>query len=345
MRILTLVFIVFFNFYFFYTGCLTPKESAEKKKLSDNELAAEALSGPEKHFDNFKFNPDSEYYQRVSDPPPFIMKYIRELDKKEYTSYKITKEDLEKIENSYRQLPSLLQRMLKERVLEIYFINNFMGSGMTDWLVDSGRKLYFVMYFNPITLKMNMSEWLIYKEKTCFIDDMSDMDISIDAGKKYSAFLGILLHEAVHVADYTIHITPFVEENTRILSVVNGEKIKESQFVNGTWVDIELPAGKFDFKEREKISFYGLGGSPKLKISDAVNIYAVLSSTPFVSLYGSMSWAEDLSEFLLFYHLTQKLGQPYTITVLKNGKSVYQLEPMKGPDVQKRIRLMDIFYK
>lgn len=216
---------------------------------------------------------------------------------------------------------------------------------MTDWLVDGSRNVYCVMYFNPITLKMDMSEWLTYKENTCFKKDTKDMDISINAGKKYSAFLGILLHEAVHVADYVTNITPFVEENTRALSAVKGEKINESAFVNGTWKNINLAEDKFDFKDRKKISFYGLGGGPKLKISDAVDIYKRLSAVPFVSLYGSMSWSEDLSEYLLFYHLTRKLEQPYVVTVLNNGKIVYILEPMKGEGVIKRAAFMELFYK
>jgi hypothetical protein len=345
MRVITSPIIILLFYFCFYTGCLTPKESSENKHLSDKEIVAEALKDPEKHFENFRFNPDSEFHQRVTAPPHFILNYIMELDQKDYTSYKVTKEELKIVESSVKQLPPLLRRMLKEKVIEVYFINDFLGSGMTDWVVDSGKNLYFVMYFNPITLKMDMSEWLTYKEKTCFINDIKDMDISVNAGKKYSAFLGILLHEAVHVADYSKNITPFVEENTRALSADKGEKIKESPFIKGIWKNIDTAVDKFEFKERKKISFYSLGGGPKLKISDAVDLYKQLSASPFVSLYGSLSWSEDLSEYLLFYHLTLKLGQPYIITVLKNGNAVYLLEPMKNERVKERTAFLELFYK
>ncbi len=329
----------------FNAGCLNPKEGAENKKLSDEELVAEALKGPERHFENFRFNPALEFHRRVADPPAFILKYVRELDKKEYTSYKVTEKELKIIEAAVKQLPPMLRRMLKERVLEVYFINDFLGSGMTDWLVDSAKKIYCVMYFNPVTLKMDMSEWLSYKEKTCFIMDDKDIDITVNAGNKYSAFLGILLHEAVHVADYALNITPYVEDNTRALSIVKGERIKESAFTKGIWNSLDTPAEKFDFKERRKISFYTLGGGPKLHISEAAAIYREFSATPFVSIYGSMSWAEDICEYLLFYHLTRRLGQPYVLTVLRNGNAMYTLEPMKSAAVQKRGAFMEQFYK
>ena len=56
-------------------------------------------------------------------------------------------------------------------------------------------------------------------------------------------------------------------------------------------------------------------------------MYQGLSKTPFVSLYSCQMWAEDLAEFVAFYHLHHKLGQPYSISVLKNGKTVYRYEP------------------
>lgn len=314
-------------------------------KLTDEEIVAKAVSRPEKQFGNYKFNPDLKFSERVKEPPGFIMKYVRELDQKEYTHYMPRAKELKLMDKAFTHLPPLLKRMLDERLIEIYFINDFLGSGMTDWVVDKERNIYCVMYFNPVTVKMDMSEWLTWKEMTCFIKDNKDISVQIEAGEKYSAFTGILLHEAVHVADYVKHITPCVEDNTRALSAVKGEKIQDTPFVKGTWEGLSSPVNDFDFPGRKDISFYTLGGGPKIKISDARSLYESLSRTPFTSLYGSMSWAEDVAEFLLFYHLSQKMKQPYIISVLDKGKVVYSLQPMKGAGVRERFPDMDVFYR
>lgn len=120
--IITLLFLFSINI-----GCSNAEAPAENKKLSDKEIVAGALKGPERHFENFRFNPDLEFHQRVTDPPSFIVNYIRELDQKDYTSYKITKEELKTVERSVKQLPQLLKRMLKEKSNRSLFYKRFYG--------------------------------------------------------------------------------------------------------------------------------------------------------------------------------------------------------------------------
>ncbi len=180
------------------------------------------------------------------------------------------------------------------------------------------------------------------------VDSTSSPRLAIDSRhtlKKHNAFLGILLHESTHVVDYVKNITPYTEQATKTLSRIKGEKIEKTPFIAEIWEELSLPKNRFNFKARKNVSFYGFKKGPKINISEAINTYKQLSSAPFASLYGAQSWAEDLAEFLTFYHLTQKLKQPYIIKVLRKGVDSCSLQPMKSEEVMKRFKMMEEFYK
>jgi len=73
-------------------------------------------------------------------------------------------------------------------------------------------------------------------------------------------------------------------------------------------------------------------------------VYQGLSKTPFVSLYSTASWHEDLAELLTVYHLTTHLNQPFSIVIAKPGKEVFSYEPMRSAAVRRRIALLSYFY-
>ena len=84
---------------------------------------------------------------------------------------------------------------------------------------------------------------------------------------------------------------------------------------------------------------------PKINISDSAEVYKQLSGTPFASLYGSQNWMEDLTEFVTFYHLTQKLNQPYIIKVYNKDDLIFSYEPMKSKKIQERFKVIEKLYK
>jgi sugar lactone lactonase YvrE len=57
-------------------------------------------------------------------------------------------------------------------------------------------------------------------------------------------------------------------------------------------------------------------------INVAGHLYHSLEKTPFVSLYSTSSWSEDLAEFPTVCDLTQVLKQPFRIMVTNGGKTV-----------------------
>ena len=71
-----------------------------------------------------------------------------------------------------------------------------------------------------------------------------------------------------------------------------------------------------------------------LPIDRAKSVYEALRRTPFASLYGSSNWHDDLAEYVTWYHLTQKLTQPYRIVIREAGKETFAYEPMKSQIVR-----------
>ena len=75
-----------------------------------------------------------------------------------------------------------------------------------------------------------------------------------------------------------------------------------------------------------------------LSLSKAAAIYAGLTTTPFVSLYGSLNWAEDFAEYATWSHFTTELQQPYRIVLSRKGAPDTVVEPTGTEQVQKRVK-------
>jgi len=314
----------------------------QKKKTNPDSEYAVILKKPERQLESYAFNSQSSIESRVEDIPDFVLQYLIDMDQKpNYKNYSITDNEKNVIKQSIEKLPPLHKKILKERLLGIYFVENFLGSGFTDWVLNENKNVFCFLVYNPDVLKYNISKWVTIKEKTCYINNSQDIDIQIDCGIEYSGFFYILLHEATHVVDYVKVITPYVED---VLAEILKLQIESRDFTENIWREYALPLKANDYNFRKNITFYGFGGGPKINITDAITVYKQLEKTLFPSLYASKSWAEDLAEFLTFYHLTQKLNQPYIINILEKNKVIYTYKPMNSEKVKKRFPLMEQFY-
>ena len=139
------------------------------------------------------------------------------------------------------------------------------------------------------------------------------------------------LREASHVVDATLHFTPaYCAVGQRLDSAA------AKPFTAGIWQDRTQPVAGLRHAPPEHIRFRG---GPPLPLAQAL-----LLQTPFVSLYGSIGWTEDLAEYMAVYHFTQKLGQSFHVVVRRNGQEMFRYEPMKSALVKHRFRQMKIFY-
>jgi len=266
---------------------------------------------------------------RAGPAPEWLRKLLADADgAKDYESYIPTPTELGQLRTNLVLLPEGLQRAFQERLVGIYFIKNFMGNGLTNWVSDGKGTVYAAMVVNPAGFTRSISETFTRRERSMFRDGEG---VRIDAGTKYPGLLYTLLHEGTHVYDFVYGITPYVEAKCTGFFRKNG-KLESSWDV---WDGYTKPKKDSDFKLRGKLEFYGLDGRPSLRGKDAPQLYAQLQASPFVSLYGSKAWAEDAAELVVFHHLTQVMGQPYAIEWTAGGKTG-RYEPMTNEKVKER---------
>jgi len=277
--------------------------------------------------EDYSFDAGSALESRVARPSDGMLAYISQADgRKDYAAYDPSAADKALVMDYLRLLPKAYEKVFKERCIGVYFVSNLQGNGFTSWVLGPGGKIYFYIILNPASLKAGLSETLTERERSCFIPEPG-WSVSVDAGKKYKGLLYALFHEGTHGLDYAMELTPYTDNTMpqlyRPLVPVSGS------FFRKTWEDYSKPLAASDFPGRNKLTFYGFGGGPKLPISKAPALYKSLTQGDFASLYGARSWSEDFAELITFQVLTAKLGQPYVITIAgPGGKLAFQ--PMRG---------------
>jgi len=230
-------------------------------------------------------------------------------------------------------LPPLHQRVLRKHLRSLSFLDNMPNTALTS-TVDAPYPLFDITIRAAI-LPQTATEWLTEKERTCFATTDSAWQVAIEAGGR-PALDYVLLHEATHVVDAALHLTPAYSDAGQRL-----DSAAAKPFTAGIWQDRTLPAPGFRHARLEHIRFRG---GPPLPIAQAAPLYTLLQRTPFVSLYSSIGWTEDLAEYVTVYHFTQKLRQPFRITIRQNGQEMFGYEPMKSALVKRRIRQLRRFY-
>lgn len=242
------------------------------------------------------------------------------------TEHILTAQERDAVTAAFKLMPPLHQRVLKEHLAGISFLDNMPNTALTSMVVSADSVRRFHITFRAAILKQTISEWLTEKERTCFIADSSTRLVSLYAGK-LNAIIYVLLHETTHVVDGSLDLFH------------DPAKGFARQFTNGVWQDrITLVNGD---SLLNKNRFHR--GKP-LPYNNAVALYSALQQTPLVSLYSTSSWSEDLAECLTVYHLTHQLKQPFKLVVSDNGKVVFINEPLKLSKVSGRMKNLRIFY-
>ncbi|MBN2080448.1 MAG: hypothetical protein JW838_15865 [Spirochaetes bacterium] len=299
----------------------------------------DVTSFPQRQLKSYSFNAALPLGERLLDPPSVVIEAWKKFDKREdYMPHRFSVNERMMFTRNLKHLPPLNKKILEERLIGFYFIDNFLGSAAADWVLDENKKLYFYIIFNPKVLTMSLSEVLTWREQSCFIPE-SGYSVEVDCGKGHDGILYALLHETTHVVDYTLKITPYVEKEMVPFLHLSEES---TGFVRGIWKDIGTT--EVEYAYRKNLAFYGLGGGPKIHLPDAEKIYREFCESPFVSLYGSMTWAEDIADMVTFYHLTEKMHLPYAVRFFKGKRELFRCDPMEKVAVRKRLAHMERFY-
>ena len=297
---------------------------------------------PAKKFENYSFDPNSSIVSRISETPDFILNYLMSMDHTDnYTAYSVSDEERNLFLEYYNLLPPLNKKIMDEKLIGIYFVNNLYGSALADYVISDTLELYNILMINPESLKSNMTEWMSYRENSCFTN--SNNQIVVDCGDLYSGLLYVLLHESTHLVDYHLHITPYTEYSS--YKALNADFNEENIFYKKYWKNYNTPKNKYKKVFMDEITFFNLNNGPKIDFSDTETIYDELLTTPFVSIYSCMSWAEDLAELATWYHYTEILNQTYSIKIFENNEIVRQINPLDNRLVAERFSVVEQLYE
>lgn len=259
---------------------------------------------------------------RVAPIPGWLLKLWSEEDKiPAYADHALTPREKREFREALAGLPPKMRAAMSERLIAFYFVSNLKGNGITDWVLDASSRTYTYMILNPAAFDKTLSQLLTERERSVF---RGSPDLEVDAGPGGSGILYTVAHEGTHAFDFVRGLTPFTEGG---LAARLGVKAPASWDV---WKSYGQPLAEDDYSARSKLHFYGFG-APELDAAEAPAVCAQLAGSPFSSLYGSRSWAEDAAELFVALHLTRDLGRPYRLTC--GGKSY---EPMSRAAVSRR---------
>lgn len=281
----------------------------------------------------YDLDPSRPLLKRIARTPDKVIKMFRDAGMSP-TEHQLTREEVAIVDSAIAALPPLHQRVLKQHLKSISFLDNMPNTALTSTITeDEGVNLYHITFRAGI-LHQNITERVNEKEATCFSGGDSTISVSIQAGL-LKALTYVLLHEGTHVVDGSMHLIseggkPHMNDFTR-------------KFSKGIWSNINT----LQWPVKDSIVFKSRfrPGGRRYTYTEASQVYAELVKTPFVSLYSTASWHEDLAELLTVYHLTQVYKQPFRITIQQSGKVVQEFEPMRSPFVKKRLKLLRRFYE
>ncbi|MGS2741781.1 hypothetical protein [Sinomicrobium sp. M5D2P17] len=252
----------------------------------------------------------------------------------EPVNHVLTDSEIEKVEKSFSVLPPSYYKLLKAHLHSISFMDNMPNTALTSPVETADATKKFNITFRAEILHESISEWATWKENTCYIrSGDNEYQVSIDAGG-LDAIVYVLLHEATHVMDAVMEITPHTGDK----ETVGGS----TPFTQGIWQKMNGPAEEYIDPLLETTQFRSGKAIP---VSQASEVYKALRETPFVSLYSMASWFEDLAELMTVYHLTAKLNQPFQVLVKKKGKEVFRFGPMENELVKQRLPDLERFYE
>ena len=276
----------------------------------------------------FGLDPRSSLESRVRATPASVLEMFAEPGVPAPVPHTLTDAERRQLAAALDALPPLHRRVLRERLRSLSFLDGMPNTALTSTVNPGDEYPLFDITLRASVFGQTTSEWLTEKERSCFDAAGSALQVSIEAGAT-PAIVYALIHEATHVVDMSVHITPPPPPKGE--PPASGDS---KPFTRGVWADRATPAARYRDPRLESVRFRD--GGKVLPIGDAIGIYEALGRTPFASLYGSRGWADDLAEYVALYELTRELEQPYRIVIRSGAATVFAYEPMKSDRVLER---------
>jgi hypothetical protein len=251
-------------------------------------------------------------------------------------TYTPTAEEKHKVIAALALLTPLQRQIAQNHLRTIVFAEGLPSNGMIMRVLEQQPSGTFDIIFNAAILKETASEFLTRKERQLFDVTGSTLTVSIDAGSM-DAVAFVLLHEATHLVDMTLKITP-----QNVFRALSDEA--QTSFTRGVWEERSRLAPPYHDPIFDRVAF--APDARTIPVAEAKSLYEALGRTPAVSIYATRTFAEDLAETVAWRQM-ERLGQPYRIELRDKakdgGKVIYAYEPLKNPLLRGRFAQLSIF--
>lgn len=282
--------------------------------------------------DSVHIDPASPLDSRVGEADPSVLKMFDDAGMPAPSAHVLTDVERKSLARAFMALPPVHQRVLRERLRRISFLDGIPNTALTSVVDPDAASPVYDLTIRAGVLQESVSEFLTNKERSCFDFSGSTRTVVVEAGA-LDAIVYVLLHEATHMVDSALGLTPEEGRNPAT---------DADLLTAGVWTDRLTVTSAYANPLLDGL-VYRRGGRP-IPISDAHMVYGALQRTPFVSLYASSNWHDDVAELVAWHHLTSRMGQPYRIVVRERDQEVLVYEPMESPRVQRRLRLVTPMY-
>ena len=235
--------------------------------------------------------------KKVLPVPREILEFVS-LDN-EYKGYKqrprevlLTKKQKLDIKNALKEIPEAVSRVVRDKLLAIYFVEDLGGSGFAEGVTDKDGKIVasFIL-FDIAVLNRKANSWASWKENTPF---KSNSPYRVEAiieeeanNNRKNAIQYIVLHELGHVASIGAKIHPCWKN-----WIAEGEKFEDFEFMNLSWREDKKEGLKSIhdsvFLERSEIQYYR-AENKRFAADRMKSIYKKLEKTDFISLYAAIN--------------------------------------------------------
>lgn len=277
-------------------------------------------------------DPASPLETRVGETDPSVLQMFADAGMPTPRAHVLTDAERQSLARAFTTLPPVHQRVLRERLRRISFLDGMPNTALTSTVETEAATPAYDLTIRAGVLHESVSEFLTNKERTCFDFSGSTRTVVVEAGA-LEAIVYVLLHEATHMVDGALGLTP--ADGTRPAA-------ESDLLTTGVWTDRLTVASAYAHPLLDGL-MYRRGGRP-VAVSEAHTVYGALQRTPFASLYASANWHDDVAELVAWHHLTSRMEQPYRIVVREGDKEVLVYEPMASPLVQRRLRLLTPMY-
>ena len=281
--------------------------------------------------------------KRIAKIPDAILNVWKQADKAMnpqadlYKSYTLSAAEQQQFAQAIAKLPTSWQQVMQQKVSRFFFIDQLLGGGITDWVVDAQGERVYTMILNPALFKASAQEWLEMRENSSFAE--GPFHLSLNGFENISALQYILWHEAAHLIDFETQQTPV---NDVLLRKHFGFDKNVTAFTKNVWkareTAVPQPLSDFDFPARKNINPYRMN-IHQTQIDNSVLKQSFMDwkKTPFTTIYASSTWAEDFADFAAFTLAAKLTGKSPQWLLKDNGKTIGQHTPLVHPINKQRL--------